>query len=92
MIHVLDWKKIIKETARVTAKYAMFHRTPISLNEETEYFMKKAYDVACIEIHFSEKDVMEAFTEAGLNCTQRIQIFRDDNSKLSHFTYMCEKL
>lgn len=92
MIHVPEnWTKIIKETARVTKQYAIFHRTPVTLSGETKYYKKQAYGVDCIEVHYSETELMSEFLNNGLLLTTVTEIFRLPQDDLAHKVYLLEK-
>ena len=58
LIHIMDWKQALKESARVARSYVILHRTPVS-DEPTRYFTKKAYGVECIELHFNRGEIIE---------------------------------
>ena len=89
MIHVLDYEKIIAETARVASQYALFHRTPVNLVGPTEFFLKKAYDVPCIEIHFNEQELIGLFSKYGLKLVYLTDVFKVDG--FAHYEYLLEK-
>ncbi len=65
LLHVLDYKKVIAESVRVSKKWVIFHRTPVT-NGATSYFKKKAYGVPCMEAHFGEKEFCLLCRENGL--------------------------
>lgn len=81
MIHVLEYEKIIEETARILRKggYAIFNRTPINPKGTTEYFVKEAYGVPCLEIHFSEREIMDLMTKHGLEARFIAPIFDSED-------------
>lgn len=92
MIHVLDYEAIIKETARITKKYAIFHRTPVNISERTtRFFTKMAYGIPCIEIHFQESEIMKLFLKYGLYAIAMKSVFENPNEDLAHRVYVLEK-
>jgi ubiquinone/menaquinone biosynthesis C-methylase UbiE len=91
IIHSIESDMIVKETARVTKKYAIFHRTPIAINNVTEYYQKLAYDIPCFEVHYGEDQLHESFSNAGLKSLYRVELFRDPASNYANYTYLLEK-
>ncbi len=59
ILHIVDWRKALAEACRVSRRYVILHRTPVS-DEPTRYFLKKAYGVECVEIHFNRAEVIGA--------------------------------
>lgn len=56
LLHIVNWRMALKAAARVAKRHLILHRTPIA--KETQYFFKKAYGVECVEIHFSEQEIV----------------------------------
>ena len=92
MIHVPDYEVIIKETARITKRYAIFHRTPINISDRpTRYFTKEAYGIPCIELHFQESELMKLFLKYGLYAVAMKSVFENPKDDLAHRVYVLEK-
>lgn len=88
LLHVLDYKKAIAESARVTRKWVIFHRTPVT-NGATSYFKKKAYGVPCMEVHFSKEEFKLICENNGLCFRKELPISGHDSNK--SVTYLYEK-
>lgn len=65
LLHILPWQLALREGARVAKQYLVLHRTPISVNRKTRYFLKVAYGVDCLEIWFSEHELFEEIYKLG---------------------------
>lgn len=94
LLHIPEYERAIEETARVTRKYAIFHRTPVILDGDTKYFTKTAYNVKTIEIHFSENEFYEMVKRSGLLIID-VYTLVDNTSGGQHSavrTYVCKKL
>lgn len=89
IMHIYEWRKVIRELARVSGHYVILHRTPIS-ETQTRYFEKIAYDVRCLEIHFNENDLFEECVMAGLMPKYQTTIFWDTPMKYGHRSYLLE--
>lgn len=92
MIHVLDYEAIVKETARVTKKCAIFHRTPVNISDRpTRYFLKEAYGIPCLEYHYREGDLMKLFLKNGLFMKTIHTVFEDPRGDYAQREYLLEK-
>ena len=63
LLHIINFKKAVSETARTAKKYVIFHRTPVIHERETTYTKKTGYGVEMVEILFNED---ELFRENGM--------------------------
>ena len=88
LLHVLDWKKAIAESVRVSKKWVIFHRTPIT-NGTTQYFKKKAYGVPCLEVHFGNEEFSTICKDFGL--VLRGEWIISGNNEGAMITYLYEK-
>lgn len=88
LLHVPDYPQVIAESARVSGRWVIFHRTPM-IAGKTVYFTKKAYGVPCVEIHFGVQEFMEICARYGLRLVKEFEINRGE----SYFgkTYVFEK-
>ena len=59
LLHIPNFQAAVAETARVTRRYAIFHRTPLVLGQPNVYYRKHAYGVETVEIHFNELEFLE---------------------------------
>lgn len=92
IIHTPEYERVISETARVAKRYAVFHRTPVLLNRPTTYYVKEAYGLPCVEIHFSEQELFHLFQKYGLFCTFMTDVFLDKDQMFAHREYLLEKV
>ena len=93
LLHIPDYAQAIAETARVTRRIAIFHRTPVFHTLTTQMFTKKAYGVPTLEIHFNERELISHFVANGLRVIGIVTLSADwhmgDASAVK--TYVCEK-
>ncbi|WP_348046860.1 class I SAM-dependent methyltransferase [Polaromonas sp.] len=66
LLHIPEYEAAVAETARVARRYAVFHRTPVVLDQPNRYFRKLAYGVETVEIHFNEPQFLELLRTSGL--------------------------
>ncbi|MDO9438431.1 class I SAM-dependent methyltransferase [Hydrogenophaga sp.] len=66
LLHIPEYKTAVVETARVTGRYAIFHRTPVVIGQPNKYFRKLAYGVETVEIHFNEPEFLALLARSGL--------------------------
>lgn len=96
ILHVEDYPLAIRETARVSQGWCVFHRTPVTLLAPTAWFEKLAYGVRVFEVCFNEPELLELFGSAHLEVVDRLPI--DTFSLTPDFpagemvTYVCRKL
>lgn len=94
LLHIEDFEAAIRETARVTKKYAVFHRTPTLLMDATRYYTKRAYGVDMLEIHFNEEQLVSLFRKHCLMvmaiATLHVDWRRSD--ALASKSYVCVKM
>ena len=64
LLHIVNWRMALSETARVARKFVVLHRTPIT-QSETAYYFKKAYGVQVVEIHFNEAEIRSEMKQLG---------------------------
>lgn len=88
LMHCLEYEQVIAETARVASRYVIFHRTPI-VDGPTKYYVKDAYSVPCIEIHFNERELRGIFDSHGLKLVHSEDVFCDGS--FGHRSYLLEK-
>jgi SAM-dependent methyltransferase len=93
LLHIPEFEAAISETARVTNRHAIFHRTPVMLNRPTKYFRKMAYGVETVEIHLNEQDLLAYFDKNGLQLTATYTLSETlvDGESGAVRTYVCDK-
>jgi SAM-dependent methyltransferase len=67
IMHLANYPKAIQEAARVSRRYVILHRTPVTNGQPTQYWLKEAYGVPCLEIWFNEYELERLCTAAGLD-------------------------
>lgn len=83
----LTYEKAIKDAARVSKYYVMFHRTPVYTDDTpTEFFHKSAYGVPCVETHFNETELLGLFEKYGFRVQYEDYVFRDHH--FAHKSYL----
>lgn len=66
LLHIPEYEAAVAETARVSSRYAIFHRTPVVVGQPNKTFRKLAYGVETVEIHFNEPGFLALLTRSGL--------------------------
>lgn len=89
LMHVVNYERALAEAIRVSHKYILLHRTPIVMNRETQFYVKEAYGVDTLEIHFSETELRTLFTKYGVSILSEHDIFND--GAFSHRAYLLIK-
>jgi SAM-dependent methyltransferase len=91
LLHIPEYEAVIRETARVASRYAIFNKTPIILNGETEFYVKTGYGVPMIEIYFAENELLGLFSKYGLELIFTEDVSRNQSSSTVHRTYLLSK-
>jgi SAM-dependent methyltransferase len=66
LMHIVDYQAVIRETARVAARYCVLHTVPVFLDHQTTFLRKYAYGAPVVEIIFSKQELMTLCRDAGL--------------------------
>ena len=90
LLHVPSWKKALREAYRVSKKWVMVTRVPVTERRSTTLYKKLAYDVPCLEWLFSKKDFYEATKEAGLYL-EDVRFVTGDPDE-GHYSYLFSKV
>jgi ubiquinone/menaquinone biosynthesis C-methylase UbiE len=91
LMHNLDYPKAILEIQRVADKQIVFHRTPVSLNDQTRYFVKEAYGLPCLEIHFNEKEILDLMQTHGWYVVTSHAVSWDKEMEKGHVSYLLKR-
>jgi 2-polyprenyl-3-methyl-5-hydroxy-6-metoxy-1,4-benzoquinol methylase len=96
LLHIPEYAKGIEETARVTSRYAIFHRTPVVWGQSEQWYRKQAYGVETVEIHFNESEFLTLLEKNGLEqiATYTLSEISADASHTQGYanrTYVCRK-
>lgn len=91
LMHCLEYPQAIREAVRVASKFVIFHRNPILLHQPTKYWLKEAYSVPCVEIHFNEDELLQMFKAHGLTLVHSENIFMDAATGFGHRSYLLAK-
>lgn len=86
LLHVYDYRQAIAESARVSKRWVIFHRTPITAGK-TFSFTKKAYGVTCVEIHFGEQEFMDICSQNKLKLEKEFEISREGSEYCTTFLF-----
>lgn len=85
LLHVPDYRVTISESARVSRRWVIFHKTPVT-DTTTSFFTKKAYGIPCIEVHVNEREFLAICTASGILLRKAVEI--EDGCK----TFIFEKV
>ena len=66
ILHIIDYPKVIAETARVSRQYTLFHRTPVLHKNKTTFLTKTGYNTKMLEIFFNEEELTNLFLKNNL--------------------------
>ena len=89
LMHVPRWRTALAELARVARGPVILHRTPIVLGGTTSYWLKLAYGVPCLEMHFGEAEFLAAVQESGLRVVEHLDV--GDAGMFMGRSYLCRK-
>jgi SAM-dependent methyltransferase len=89
LMHIPQWRIALAELVRVARGPVILHRTPIVLGGETSYWLKLAYGVPCLEIHFGEAEFLAAIQESGMRVVEYIDV--GDAGMFMGRSYLCRK-
>jgi ubiquinone/menaquinone biosynthesis C-methylase UbiE len=94
LLHIEDFASAIRETARVTGTYAIFHNTPTLHRNPTTYYTKRAYGVNMLEIHFNEQQLISLFHDHGLVVAgiTTLHVEWQKADALAWKSYLCKKV
>jgi SAM-dependent methyltransferase len=70
LMHILQYKKAIAESARVAARAVIFHSVPVLRNHSTAFLHKYAYGSPVVEVVFNRDELMACFRAVGLTFCQ----------------------
>jgi SAM-dependent methyltransferase len=96
ILHIPEYENAIKETARVSSRYAIFHRTPVVWGRPEQWYRKQAYGIETIEIHFSEPELLAMLDKNGLELIATYTLHEESLSAnrtqgYAIRTYVCRK-
>ena len=84
LLHIVNWKRALAETARVARKFVVLHRTPITQGD-TEYYFKRAYQVQVVELKFNEAELLAEMARHGFSERARFEV------AANNITYLMER-
>lgn len=91
LMHCPPYERAIYEAARAAKRYVIFHRTPIVEDSATVFYMKSAYGINCIEVHFNENELIGLFNKYGLRLMHSRELFFNKETKAGQKSYVLEK-
>lgn len=92
MLHIPEYEQIVSESVRVAKDWVIFHRTPVVRGRPTQYFVKEAYGIPCIEIHFEERELLNLFYKHGLMAEYIHDVFWTQDEQYGHKDYLLRKV
>ena len=87
LLHALNFRDHIRETARVAQAYVIAHRTPICRQSATQVMKKLAYEVETVELRFNETEFIQAFLDSGLVLDRCIEYLSHPDSDQYEASY-----
>jgi ubiquinone/menaquinone biosynthesis C-methylase UbiE len=88
LLHVSGYRQHIEETARVSGKYVVAHRTPVCRKSPTRFFRKSAYGVETLEIVFQESELLHIFADNGLKRMNHVEYHANPGQDYYEITYL----
>lgn len=92
LMHTLDYEQAIREIQRVADKQIVFHRTPVATHDQTRYFVKEAYGLPCLEVHFNEGEILELFENNDWDVMSSATVGWDDEAEKGYVSYLCRRI
>jgi len=96
LMHLVDYAEAIRECARISSKWCIFHTVPVLQSGPTKILRKLAYGQPTVEVVFSEADLKSNFAESGLRVVAAWPSLAYDlahvlGQNTSTKTYLCRK-
>lgn len=76
LLHIENWVAAIFESARVSKRYLVLHRTPVS-SAKTKLFKKFAYKKSMIEWTFEESEILKILDQSGFNLVLDVFVYQN---------------
>lgn len=97
LLHIPEYSKAVAETARVARRYVIFHRTPVVWGQPERWYLKKAYGIETVEIHFNEPEFLGLLSRSGVelisvNTLSEERADHTGNQGRAIRTYVCRKI
>jgi ubiquinone/menaquinone biosynthesis C-methylase UbiE len=83
LMHIVDYPAVIREAARVAARYCIFHSVPVFDDYPTTFLRKYAYGAPVVEIVFGKTELMSLCADAGLRLEREWQSIPYDVSSVT---------
>lgn len=91
IMHSIEYEQIIAEMARVTSEFIILHRTPVLTRKPTTFYVKTAYGVDVLEVHFNEDELLSLFRNQGLSLVWTDEVFFNFSESFGHRNYVLRK-
>jgi ubiquinone/menaquinone biosynthesis C-methylase UbiE len=96
LMHIVDFRKAIAESVRVTRRWCIFHTVPVMVERPTTFLTKQAYGKEVVEVIFNKDEMEEVFAEHNLVTDQIFESIPYDVSgvvgeRTWTLTYLCRK-
>lgn len=92
LMHILDYPAAIREIQRVADRQIVWHRTPVTLHGPTSYYIKEAYGLRCVEIHFNESEIVDLFEQDGWRMETSRTVSWDKEKEEGHVSYLFRRV
>jgi ubiquinone/menaquinone biosynthesis C-methylase UbiE len=86
-----EYSKIIAEAARVSSRFVIFHRTPISKRNPTKLYKKRLYSEDFLEIRFNEAEFLDRCLQNNLRLIDSVEYYKDEASDVYESIYLFKK-
>ena len=96
LMHVLDYRRAVQESRRVSRGWCVFHTIPVMQKRVTTVIRKTAYGSPVVEITFNEGEFLELVSDNGLAIRRVLDSVPHDylrhvlGESVSARTYVCE--
>jgi SAM-dependent methyltransferase len=92
LLHVPNYREHIRETARISQKLVVAHRTPICRRRPTQYMRKEAYGEETVELIFNEDEFISEFKSNDLNLIRSWEYLSNPTEDRFEATYLFQKI
>jgi len=92
LLHVPNYHEHIKESVRVSKKYVIAHRTPVTRKHPTQYKKKIAYAAETVELLFNENEIISLFLKCKLKLIKAYTCASFPEADVYTITYVFEKI
>ncbi|MCU7513958.1 MAG: glycosyltransferase [Ignavibacteria bacterium] len=91
LLHVPNYKEHIKETARLTKKYIIAHRTPVCKKRSNQLQKKYAYGIETMELIFNEQDFLDEFRKNNFHLIDKNEYYSNSAADEYQVSYVFKR-